>query len=386
MRKDVILHNYKQLIARLNEKMPDDNGIYSRYRYPVLTAAHIPPEWRYDFDEETNPHFLERLGVNAVFNAGAIFLNGKFCVVARVEGTDRKSFFAVARSENGTDNFVFDEYPVKFDRLGNETNLYDMRLTRHEDGYIYGLFCSESLDETQAGFEAKAECGVVRTKDLIEFERLPNLQTKSPQQRNCVLHPEFVNGKYLVYTRPQDGFIEVGSAGGISYGYADSMENAVIEQEYLLAERRYHTVYETKNGAGCVPVKTERGWIHIAHGVRNTAAGLRYVLYAFATAVDEPTKVIACPSGYFLAPQGEERVGDVSNVVFSNGLIEKDGVIYLYYASSDTRLHVATFSREVLVDYVFNTPQERFNTYDCVTQRIELIHRNKRIMTEVNTK
>lgn len=376
------MQNYNRLIIRPNEQLRDYNGIFNRYRYPVLTAEHIPLDWRFDFDEQTNPLFLERLAVNAVFNAGAIYMDGKYCVVARVEGADRKSFFAVARSTSGTDNFVFDEYPVRFDRIGNETNLYDMRLTKHEDGYIYGLFCSESLDEERSGFEAKAECGIVRTKDLVHFERLPNLKTKSPQQRNCVLHPEFVNGKYLVYTRPQDGFIEVGSAGGISYGYTDSMTNAVIEQEYLLAERKYHTVYETKNGAGCVPIKTERGWIHIAHGVRNTAAGLRYVLYAFATAIDEPTKVIACPSGYLIAPQGEERVGDVSNVVFANGAIEHDGVLYVYYASSDTRLHVATFERERLIDYIFNTPQEKFNTYDSVTQRIELIRKNKKIMTE----
>ena len=382
MKKDEILQNYNRLIIRPNEQLRDYNGIFNRYRYPVLTAEHIPLDWRFDFDEQTNPLFLERLAVNAVFNAGAIYMDGKYCVVARVEGADRKSFFAVARSTSGTDNFVFDEYPVRFDRIGNETNLYDMRLTKHEDGYIYGLFCSESLDEERSGFEAKAECGIVRTKDLVHFERLPNLKTKSPQQRNCVLHPEFVNGKYLVYTRPQDGFIEVGSAGGISYGYTDSMTNAVIEQEYLLAERKYHTVYETKNGAGCVPIKTERGWIHIAHGVRNTAAGLRYVLYAFATAIDEPTKVIACPSGYLIAPQGEERVGDVSNVVFANGAIEHDGVLYVYYASSDTRLHVATFERERLIDYIFNTPQEKFNTYDSVTQRIELIRKNKKIMTE----
>lgn len=386
MKKEEILQNYNRLIIRPNERLRDYNGIFNRYRYPVLTAEHIPLDWRFDFDEQTNPLFLERLAVNAVFNAGAIYMDGKFCVVARVEGADRKSFFAVARSTSGTDNFVFDEYPVQFDRIGNETNLYDMRLTKHEDGYIYGLFCSESLDEEQSGFEAKAECGIVRTKDLVHFERLPNLKTKSPQQRNCVLHPEFVNGKYLVYTRPQDGFIEVGSAGGISYGYTDSMTNAIIEQEYLLAERKYHTVYETKNGAGCVPIKTERGWIHIAHGVRNTAAGLRYVLYAFATAIDEPTKVIACPSGYLIAPQGEERVGDVSNVVFANGAIEHDGMVYVYYASSDTRLHVATFARERLIDYIFNTPQEKFNTYDSVTQRIELIRKNKKIMTEGETK
>ena len=377
--KETVIRKYNELITRKNEKQDFYNGIYERWKYPVLTREHIPPEWRYDFSEEDNPFFMERLGVNAVFNTGAILYNGKFVLMPRVEGADRKSFFAVCESESGVDGFRFWEYPVLFDKLGNETNLYDMRLTRHEDGYIYGLFCSES-ESTGQGSEPEAACGIVRTKDLLSFERLPNLKTNSPQQRNCVLHPEFVNGKYLIYTRPQDGFIEVGGQGGICCGLTDSMENAVIAQERLIAPKRYHTIYESKNGEGIVPVKTERGWIHIAHGVRNTAAGLRYVIYAFATALDDPFKVIASPSGYLLAPQGEERVGDVSNVVFTNGAIVKGDTLYLYYGASDTRVNVATMPLERLTDYVFSTPSECFNTFDSVRQRIELIRKNKIII------
>ncbi len=379
--KETVIRKYNELIERKNEKRDFYNGIYERWKYPVLTREHIPPEWRYDFSEADNPFFMERLGVNAVFNTGAILYNGKFVLMPRVEGADRKSFFAVCESESGVDSFRFWEYPVLFDKIGNETNLYDMRLTRHEDGYIYGLFCAESEGAGQ-GSEPEAACGIVRTKDLLSFERLPNLKTNSPQQRNCVLHPEFVNGKYLIYTRPQDGFIEVGGQGGICGGLTDSMENAVIAQERLIAPKRYHTIYESKNGEGIVPVKTDRGWIHIAHGVRNTAAGLRYVIYAFATALDDPFKVIATPSGYLLAPRGKERIGDVSNVVFTNGAIVKGDTLYLYYGASDTRVNVATMSLGRLVDYVFSTPSECFNTFDSVRQRIELIRKNKNIIKD----
>ncbi len=367
---------FKSLVTEKNKKTDEYNGVFDKYINPVLTRNHIPLEWRYDFNKNTNPYFMERLGVDAVFNSGAIFFEGKYVLVPRIEGKDRKSFFGVARSENGVDNFVFDKYPVQFEKIGDETNLYDMRLTIHEDGYIYGLFCAESIDPNGKNFEAVAVCGIVRTKDLKNWERLPNLKTQSPQQRNCVLHPEFVNGKYLIYTRPQDGFIDVGGAGGISYGLCESMEKAEIPFEKLMSERRYHTVYETKNGGGCVPFKTEKGWIHIVHGVRNTAAGLRYVIYAIATSLNDPTKVIAQPSGYLIAPFGKERVGDVSNVIFANGGILNGDTYYLYYASCDTRLHVATFELERIVDYVFNTPQEEFDTHSCVKQRVELIKNN----------
>ena len=377
--REKVIRAYRKLIERKNEKQPFYNGIYDRWKYPVLTREHIPPEWRYDFSEEDNPYFMERLGINAVFNTGAILFNDKFVLMPRVEGSDRKSFFAVCESDSGVDGFRFWDYPVRFDRIGDETNLYDMRLTRHEDGYIYALFCTES--EGTDG-EAVASCGIVRTKDLLKFERLPNLKTDSPQQRNCVLHPEFVNGKYLIYTRPQDGFIEVGGQGGICGGLTDSMENAVISQERLIAPKRYHTVYESKNGEGIVPIRTEKGWIHIAHGVRNTAAGLRYVIYAFATALDDPFRVIAAPSGYLLAPQGADRIGDVSDVVFTNGAIVRNSTVYLYYGASDTRVNVVTMEMERLVDYVFSTPSECFNTFDSVEQRMQLIRKNKKIIKD----
>ena len=377
--REKVIRAYRKLIERKNEKQPFYNGIYDRWKYPVLTREHIPPEWRYDFSEEDNPYFMERLGVNAVFNTGAILFNDKFVLMPRVEGADRKSFFAVCESDSGVDGFRFWDYPVRFDKIGDETNLYDMRLTRHEDGYIYGLFCTESEGE---GDEAVASCGIVRTKDLLSFERLPNLKTSSPQQRNCVLHPQFVNGKYLIYTRPQDGFIEVGGQGGICGGLTDSMECAVISQERLIAPKRYHTVYESKNGEGIVPIRTEKGWIHIAHGVRNTAAGLRYVIYAFATALEDPFRVIAAPSGYLLAPQGADRIGDVSDVVFTNGAIVRNSTVYLYYGASDTRVNVVTMETERLVDYVFSTPSECFNTYDSVEQRMQLIRKNKKIIKD----
>lgn len=380
----VELEKYQRLISEKNEKSPCYNGVYDRYKYPVLTAGHIPLFWKYDLDEKTNPYFLERLGINAVFNSGAIELDGKFYLVARVEGNDRKSFFAVAESESPIDGFRFWDYPVVLpDTCPGETNVYDMRLTKHEDGYIYGVFCSESKDTTTHDLSAAvAQAGIVRTKDLKTWERLPNLKTlQSPQQRNVVLHPEFVKGKYMFYTRPMDGFIETGSGGGIGAGFCDDITNPVIDQEIITSRRKYHTITESKNGAGAVPIKTDRGWIHIAHGVRNTAAGLRYVLYVFATALDNPTKVIAEPSGLFLAPHGTERVGDVSNVVFTNGAIARDnGEVYIYYASSDTRLHVASTTIERLADYTFNTPEDPMRSADCVKQRCELIAKNLKLL------
>lgn len=380
-RYEIELRKYEDLINRKNEKTEDYNGIFDRYKYPVLTREHTPLFWRYDLDERTNPYFMERLGVNAVFNPGAIELDGKFYLVARVEGYDRKSFFAVAESDSGIDGFKFWDYPVEFDDLyPEETNVYDMRLTKHEDGWIYGVFCSESKDPNAPPGDlssAIASAGIVRTKDLKKWERLPNLKTKSPQQRNVVLHPEFVNGKYAFYTRPQDDFIEAGSGSGICFGLCDDIENPVIDEEKLVSPRVYHTITEVKNGAGCVPIKTEKGWIHIAHGVRNTAAGLRYVIYLFVTDLNDPSKVIASPGGYLIAPRGEERVGDVSNVVFTNGAIARDnGDVYIYYASSDTRIHVATTTIEKLLDYAFNTPPDALRSLDCVKQRKELIKKN----------
>ncbi|MDE6713639.1 MAG: glycosidase, partial [Lachnospiraceae bacterium] len=365
------LDKYEKLIARKNEiDKTYYNGIYDRYQYPVLTDRHIPPMWKYDLNQETNPFFMERLGVNAVFNSGAIELDGKFYLVARVEGNDRKSFFAVAESDNGIDGFRFWDYPILLDdTCPEETNVYDMRLTKHEDGYIYGVFCSESKDHSVNDLSAAvAAAGIVRTKDLKTWERLDNLKTlHSPQQRNVVLHPEFVQGKYAFYTRPMDDFIDTGSGGGIGFGLCDDIEHAVIDEEIITSKRKYHTITECKNGAGAVPIKTEKGWLHIAHGVRNTAAGLRYVLYAFATALDDPTRVIAEPGGMLMGPQGIERVGDVSNVVFTNGAIAREnGEVYIYYASSDTRLHVATTTVDRLLDYVFHTPEDPLRSVECV--------------------
>ena len=372
------------LITRKNEKAAEQNGIFDRWVYPVLTAAHAPVEWQYDLDADTNPFFMKRLGINAVFNAGAVKLNGKYYVVARVEGWDRKSFFAVAESDNGIDGFRFWDEPILLpDTCPEETNVYDMRLTQHEDGWIYGVFCSESKDPDNADLGAAvAAAGIVRTKDLKTWERLPNLVTKqSPQQRNVLLHPEFVNGKYAFYTRPMDGFIETGSGGGVGFGLCDDITNAVIDEEIITSKRKYHTITEAKNGAGAVPIKTEKGWLHIAHGVRNTAAGLRYVIYAFATDLQDPAKVIAEPSGYLIAPEGEERVGDVSNVVFTNGaIVDDNGDLFIYYASSDTRLHVATTTVEKLTDYVFSTPADPLRSVDCVKQRIDLIRKNKQLL------
>ena len=376
--------DYAHLIHEKNEKTDFYNGIYSRYKNPVLTRDHIPPFWKYDLNEETNPYCMERLGVNATMNSGAIKLDGKYCLAVRVEGNDRKSFFAIARSDSPVEGFVFDDYPVLLpDTCPEETNVYDMRLTLHEDGWIYGVFCSESKDTSNPDLSAAvAAAGIVRTKDLVNFERLPNLKTlNSPQQRNVCLHPEFVNGKYAFYTRPMDDFIETGSGGGIGFGLCDDITNAVIDEEIITSKRRYHTITEAKNGAGAVPIKTDRGWIHIAHGVRNTAAGLRYVIYAFATDLSDPSKVIAEPSGYLIAPLGKERVGDVSNVTFVNGAIaDDDGKVYIYYASSDTRLHVAETDINRLKDYVFNTPSDPLRSVKCVEQRRDLIERNLKLL------
>ncbi|MDD2214304.1 MAG: glycosidase [Oscillospiraceae bacterium] len=371
---------YERLLARKNVKSEFYNGIFDRYRYPVLTRQHIPLFWKYDLNPQSNPFFMERLGVNAVLNSGALYMNGKFYLLPRVEGQDRKSFFAVAESDSGIDGFRFWNYPVQLpDTCPEETNVYDMRLTRHEDGWIYGVFCSESKDKTDADLSAAvAAAGIVRTHDLRHWERLDNLVTRqSPQQRNVVLHPEFVDGQYAFYTRPMDGFIETGSGGGIGFGLARDITHAVIEQERIISPRVYHTITEGKNGAGAVPLKGKRCWIHLAHGVRNTAAGLRYVLYAFGTALEDPARVVAQPSGMLLGPLGAERVGDVSNVVFTNGAVAlPDGQVYIYYASSDTRLHVATTTIDRLEDYLFNTSEDPHRSPDCVRQRCSLIARN----------
>ena len=368
------------LLSRKNEKTDFYNGIYDRWKYPVLTRDHAPLIWRYDLDPKTNPHFMERLGINAVLNSGAIELDGKFYLVARVEGSDRKSFFAVAESDSPVDGFRFWDKPVELpDTCPEETNVYDMRLTRHEDGWIYGVFCSESKDPSNPDLSAAvAAAGIVRTHDLKTWERLPNLvTTHSPQQRNVDLLPCFVNGKYAFFTRPMDDFIDTGSGGGIGFGTCDDITHPVIDEEIITSPRRYHTITEVKNGEGATPIRTEKGWLHIAHGVRNTAAGLRYVIYIFVTDLAEPWKVIAEPSGYLIAPLGAERVGDVSNVVFTNGAIARDnGELYIYYASSDTRLHVASTTVEKLLDYAFHTPADPLRSRDCVAQRCALIDKN----------
>lgn len=379
-----LLKKQEELLNRKNVKSDFYNGVYDRYEYPVLTREHIPLTWRYDLNKETNPYFMERLGINAVMNSGAIELNGKYYLVARIEGNDRKSFFGVAESDNGVDGFRFWDYPILFDdTCPEETNVYDMRLTKHEDGYIYGVFCSESKDTSVNDLSAAvAAAGIVRTKDLKHWERLDNLVTlNSPQQRNVVLHPEFVNGKYAFYTRPMDDFIETGSGGGIGFGLCDDITHAVIDEEKMTSLRKYHTITEAKNGAGATPIKTDKGWIHIAHGVRNTAAGLRYVIYAFATALDDPSKVIAEPSGLLIGPRGEERIGDVSNVVFTNGaIVNENNEVFIYYASSDTRMHVATTTLDKLVDYVFNTPKDPGRSVECVAQRCDLIKKNLELL------
>lgn len=378
------LEKQECLINQKNRKSDFYNGIFDRYENPVLTREHAPLHWRYDLNQETNPYFMERLGVNAVMNSGAIELNGKFYLVARVEGNDRKSFFAVAESDSGIDGFRFWDYPVRLpDTCPEETNAYDMRLTKHEDGYLYGVFCSESKDLSDPDLSAAvAQAGIVRTKDLKTWERLDNLKTlRSPQQRNVVLHPEFVDGKYAFYTRPMDGFIETGSGGGIGFGLCEDIEHAVIDEETIISRRAYHTLTEAKNGAGAVPIRGKKCWIHIAHGVRNTAAGLRYVLYVFGTDLSDPAKLVAEPSGVFLVPLGKERVGDVSNVVFTNGAVAREiGDVYIYYASCDTRMHVAVTTVDKLEDYLFYTPGDARRTADCVKQRCELIEKNLELL------
>ncbi len=377
--------DYNQLIHLPNNKCAVGNGVYDRYENPVLTAKHVPLSWRYDFNESTNPNLMERFGINAVFNAGAIKWKGKYLLVARVEALNRKSFFAIAESPNGIDNFSFWNRPITMPETAvPETNIYDMRLVMHEDGWLYGLFCTErknpnALPSDQSS--AVAQCGIARTKDLLHWERLQDLKTPSPQQRNVVLHPEFVDGKYALYTRPQDSFIDAGKGGGIGFGLCANIERAVVEREVVIDQRVYHTVYEMKNGLGPAPIKTEFGWLHLAHGVRNTAAGLRYVLYLFMTDLHDLTKVIYKPGGYFMAPEGDERIGDVSNVLFSNGWIaDEDGTVFIYYASSDTRMHVATSSIERLLDYVMHTPADGFSSAATVGTVEAIIEKNNEFL------
>jgi 4-O-beta-D-mannosyl-D-glucose phosphorylase len=377
-----LAQNQERLITTPNQKIEEGNGLFNRYKNPVLTSAHIPYNWRYDLNPLTNPFLIERFGINAVLNSGAIKWKGKYILMARVEGNDRKSFFAIAESSNGIDNFRFWDYPVVMPETDEpDTNVYDIRLVEHEDGWIYGLFCTERRDKSAPEGDqsaAIAQCGIARTKNLIDWERLADLKTKSPQQRNVVLHPEFVNGKYAFYTRPQDSFIEAGKGGGIGFGLSASIENAVVDKETVIDKKVYHTVYEAKNGQGPAPIKTDKGWLHLAHGVRNTAAGLRYVLYMFMTDLNDLTKVIHKPGGYFLAPDNEERVGDVSNVAFCNGWIaEDDGSVYIYYASSDTRMHVATSTIQQLVDYVTMNPEDGLRSASSVQTIVDIIDKNK---------
>jgi 4-O-beta-D-mannosyl-D-glucose phosphorylase len=377
-----LLRRHRALLARKNKVDASwTNGWFERYRRPVLTAAHVPVFWRYDLDAGRNPHLVERLGVNAVFNAGAIEFDGRIALVARVEGYDRKSFFAVAESASGVDGFRFRERPVVLPETdAPDTNVYDMRLTRHEDGWIYGLFCTERKDPAAPpGDEssAAAQCGIARTRDLDRWERLPDLESQSAQQRNVVLHPEFVGGKYAFYTRPQDSFLEAGRGGGIGWALADRIDGAVIGPERIIDPKAYHTIKESKNGMGPAPIRTREGWLHVAHGVRGTAAGLRYVLYVFLCDLADPARVVRRPGGYFLAPRGAERTGDVSNVVFSNGAVARsDGRVFLYYGSSDTRVHVATTTVDRLLDYALNTPEDPGRSSACVAQRSALIERN----------
>lgn len=377
-RKNLVESQYKELITRPNIPI-EGNGVYERYMNPVITSEMVPLKWRYDFNPVTNPYFMERIGVNATFNSGAMKWNDKYLLVVRVEGNDRKSYFAVAESPNGIDNFRFRERPVTIpEEIRAATNVYDMRLTKHEDGWIYGLFCVERHDDTHPEdlSAATASCGIARTKDFETWERLPDLKSGS-QQRNVVLHPEFVEGQYALYTRPQDGFIDAGSGGGIGWGYVSDITHAELKGERIIEHRIYHTIKELKNGEGPHPIKTSRGWLHLAHGVRGCASGLRYVLYLYMTSLEEPWKVIAAPGGYFMAPLGEEYIGDVMNVLFSNGWIaDEDGRVFIYYASSDTRMHVATSTIDRLVDYCLNTPPDALTTGQSVATINRLIDRN----------
>jgi len=380
---DLVKKSYQELISKKNTPISKSNGIYHRYKYPVITAKHIPIHWRYDLNPTTNPNALERIGFNAAFNAGAMKWKGKYVLSVRVEGNDRKSFFAIAESPNGIDNFKFWDKPCVIPEIkGNpDTNIYDMRLISHEDGWIYGVFCTERKDvnaPVNNTSSAVANAGIVRTKDLIHWERLPDLISNTGQQRNVVLHPEFVNGKYAMYTRPQDGFISVGAGGGIGLGYIDDMTNPVVKDEIIINNKVYHTIYELKNGLGPAPIKTNKGWLHLAHGVRNTAAGLRYTLYMFMTDLNDISKVIYQPSGYFMAPIDNERIGDVSNVLFSNGWIaDEDGTVYIYYASSDTRMHVAVSTIDILLDYCMLSPVDKFTSANTVQTIIDLVDKNK---------
>jgi 4-O-beta-D-mannosyl-D-glucose phosphorylase len=380
-----LIRTQEKLLAQRNRRVAGGNGIFDRWEFPVLTAAHAPIHWRYDLDRKTNPMLLERMAINATFNAGAILHDGKYLVVARVEGADRKSFFAVAESPNGIDRFRFWDYPILMPETSDpDTNVYDMRLVKHEDGWIYGLFCTERKDPKAPAWDtssAVAQCGIARTRDLKTWERLADLKSKSPQQRNVVLHPEFVDGKYAFYTRPQDDFIQAGKGGGIGWGLSKSIEKAVVDHEIIVDNREYHTIQEVKNGMGPAPIKTEKGWLHLAHGVRNTAAGLRYVLYMFMAELERPWVITHKPAGYFIGPKNWERVGDVSNVVFSNGwILRSKGEVFIYYASSDTRLHVATSTVNQLVDYVLHTPADPLRSKACVAQRYALIEKNLKLM------
>ena len=378
-----LMYRHKMLLNSLNQ-IASTNGVWTRYINPILTGEHTPIIWRYDLNPETNPNLLERFGINATLNSGAIKWKGKYVLVVRVEGVDRKSFFAVAESPNGIDNFKFWDYPITMpENIVPDVNVYDMRLTAHEDGWIYGVFCTERKDTNAPANDlsaAIASAGIARTKDLKTWERLPDLLTKS-QQRNVVLHPEFVNGKYALYTRPQDGFINAGNGSGIGWALVDDIAHAEVKEEIIIDHRYYHTIKEVKNGQGPHPLKTPQGWLHLAHGVRNCAAGLRYVLYMFITSLEDPSKVIASPAGYFMAPEGEERVGDVSNVLFANGWIaDEDGKVFIYYASSDTRMHVATSTLEKLVDYCINTPQDGLRSATTVHNLNKLIDENKKVI------
>jgi 4-O-beta-D-mannosyl-D-glucose phosphorylase len=385
-RKIEIIEEFQQLIEQQNEAASTmSNGIFTRYKNPILTAKHAPIEWRYDLNETTNPLLMERIGVNATLNSGAMKWKNKYILAVRVEGYDRKSFIAIAESPNGIDNFKFWDKPCVLPQTEQpDTNVYDMRLVNHEDGWIYGIFCTERKDPNAAKGDtssAIANAGIVRTKDLVNWERLPDLISNTGQQRNVVFHPEFVNGKYAVYTRPQDGFIDIGNGGGVGLGYIDDMTKPIVQNETIIYGKQYHTVYELKNGLGPAPIKTSKGWLHLAHGVRNTAAGLRYTLYMFMTDLNDISKVIHKPSGHFMAPEGIERVGDVSNVLFSNGWIEdEDGTVFIYYASSDTRMHVAVSSVEKLIDYVMNTPEDTFTSAGSVNTIIEQVNKNKAIL------